>query len=593
MVNIDTQAAIYVRRSHKDREGDAREGRSLREQEDDCRALARRTGLEVVEVYAEREGTGASRHSRKPRLVWEKALADLDTGDRFRTLIVWALDRAERRGAKQVADLIERHAGRGRRVLGVDGTDTGDEHQRLALIVRAEVAREEAESISKRVRRSRAAARKAGRWQAGKAPYGLQAVNGRLEHDPATYATARRIAEMALGGMPPAKIATALNAEGVAASRASSWTGGSIRQLLLSPGFAGLSSLRGRTASGGWRAIAEVYLDKTGQPVPVGVGVITEGERARILSAIADRTRDTAAGKVGVRGQGNIPNMLRGLVYCAECGGGAGITSQTPNRPGRSYACIRRRDGGKCGGASALAERVDEAVGSTFLRRLSLLSPDDPGDAALLAAIGERWVRRMHPEADAERARLEEQHEARKAAVSRLLDLAESGAIPPEELKDRIARAVAARDLAARAVADLRAAPVDISPLLDSLQSRDAWEVLDVDERREMLSLGIARVEIAKAPARGARFYPGDRVTMEWHTGRREPAGKPSAHPPRTATESEIAHLRDIVDAGDRTALGDVLAALVADGVRAVTIGPAVGYGRSWADSIIRRRNTH
>lgn len=590
MANPDTQAAIYVRRSHKDKEGDARTGRSLTEQADDARALAARVGLNVVEVYAEREGTGASRHSRKARPVWEKALDDLDNGDDFRTLIVWALDRAERRGAKQVADLIERHAGRGRRVLGVDGTDTGDEHQRLALIVRAEVAREEAESISKRVRRSRAAARKEGRWQAGRPPYGLRAVGGHLQHDPATYPAARRIADMALDGIAPAKIASALNAEGIRPPRASSWTRGSIRQLLLSPAFAGLGSLRERTATEGWRAIAEVYIGEDGQSVPVGDGVITEGERVRILAAIAERTRDTAAGKRGVRGAGEIPNVLRGLVVCAECGGSAGITSQSANGRGRSYACTRRRDGGGCTGAAAMAELVDEAVGSTFLRRLPLLSHDDPDDAKLLAAIAERWVKRERPEADADHARLREQLEARKAAVSRLVDLAESGALPPEELTDRISRAVAARDLAARAVEDLPSAPVDISPLLDIALSREAWDALDAGKRRELLMMGIASVEITKAPTRGARFSPGDRVTIVWHTGRREPAGKPSTNPPRTATEAELTSLRAVVDGGDRAALGEALAALAAAGVRAGTIGPALGFGRSWADSILRRR---
>ena len=96
-------AAIYVRRSHKDAEGSHRNGRSMTEQEKECRDLAFREGLTVVEVFREREGTGASTRSRKARPAWEAALAALREGEEFRTLIVWALDRADRRGSAAVA----------------------------------------------------------------------------------------------------------------------------------------------------------------------------------------------------------------------------------------------------------------------------------------------------------------------------------------------------------------------------------------------------------------------------------------------------------------------------------------------------------
>src|SRR5690606_2052135 len=145
-------AALYLRRSSRK---DLGENRSLREQEAECRALADRLGLEVVDVYEEREGTGASARSRKRRPEWERALAALDDGARFQTLIVWALDRADRRGADVLAGLLAKHAATGRRILGVDGTDTSDERQRLATIIRGEIAREEAESIAKRVARTK------------------------------------------------------------------------------------------------------------------------------------------------------------------------------------------------------------------------------------------------------------------------------------------------------------------------------------------------------------------------------------------------------------------------------------------------------
>jgi site-specific DNA recombinase len=127
-------AAIYLRRSSRKDEG---ANRSLVEQETECRALAARVDLDVVDVYREREVTGASTRSRKARPEWVRARADLDEGSRFGTVIIWALDRADHRGADTLAALLTRHAASGRRLLGVDGTDTSDEQPARGLRARA------------------------------------------------------------------------------------------------------------------------------------------------------------------------------------------------------------------------------------------------------------------------------------------------------------------------------------------------------------------------------------------------------------------------------------------------------------------------
>lgn len=57
----------------------ARNGRSMAEQESDSRDLAARQGLTVVAVFREREGTGASVRSRKPRPAWDLPLCLLWT----------------------------------------------------------------------------------------------------------------------------------------------------------------------------------------------------------------------------------------------------------------------------------------------------------------------------------------------------------------------------------------------------------------------------------------------------------------------------------------------------------------------------------
>lgn len=169
-IERDSACAIYVRLSSAGGNGS---NRSLAEQEVEVRALAATRGLPVVQVYAEKEGTGASRYSRKRRPVWESALADLEAGDRFRTLVVFAHDRADRRGADEMAKVIRRHAETGRSIIGCDGTDTGDPHRRMETIVRLEVAAEEVDRLSYRVTRTKRHRRADGRWLGGLPPYGV------------------------------------------------------------------------------------------------------------------------------------------------------------------------------------------------------------------------------------------------------------------------------------------------------------------------------------------------------------------------------------------------------------------------------------
>ncbi len=149
---METAAAIYVRRSAiDDREGD---NRSLGAQERECRAWAESEGLDVGPVYREAVGTSASRFSKKSRPQMERALAEMGTN--FKTLIVWAFDRATRKGIEEVGDILNTVEATGGRMVSVTDhvdTDRMEMGDRLSMILRAEFAREESEGIGKRVRR--------------------------------------------------------------------------------------------------------------------------------------------------------------------------------------------------------------------------------------------------------------------------------------------------------------------------------------------------------------------------------------------------------------------------------------------------------
>ncbi|MDP7092791.1 MAG: recombinase family protein, partial [Candidatus Thalassarchaeaceae archaeon] len=120
-VGMETSAAIYVRRSAlDDREGD---NLSLGAQERECRAWAESEGLDVGPVYREAVGTSASRFSKKSRPQMERALAEMGTN--FKTLIVWAFDRATRKGIEEVGDILNTVEATGGRMVSVtDHVDT-------------------------------------------------------------------------------------------------------------------------------------------------------------------------------------------------------------------------------------------------------------------------------------------------------------------------------------------------------------------------------------------------------------------------------------------------------------------------------------
>ncbi|PWU44488.1 hypothetical protein DLJ46_25710 [Micromonospora globispora] len=506
-------AALYLRRSHKNADGDARNGRSLAEQESELRDLAARLGLFVTEVYVEREGTGASRYSLKARPQWMRALAELRAGDHFRTLLVWALDRADRRGAVEIGRILDEHADGSRRIVGVDGTDTADSRRRLEHIIRAELAREEVENLSRRVSRAKRFRRAEGRWLGGAAPYGLRIVDGHLEHDPETYPTARRIADELLAGRTIWQTVKRLNDDGVPSPRGKSWGVGTVSTLVRSPAWAGLQGIREKTASGRWRHIAEPFRDERGQTVSVGEGVITPGERARILQTIGDRSATLAEGGRFVRrGDRRSAALLADVLRCADCGG---RTAQSGAAGKKVYRCGTYGNGRACDGFTAPTAESDEAVSIAFLGRLATLEAGDP----LLEAVADAWVARVAPDDIAAREAAQDALDAARADLARVrrlvaagtFDEADATAVMPE-LRANVAAAEAA-------LARIPVPDADISPLLDLAQSVPAFFDLPEHERRGLIALAITNVEASRARSRGVRFDPTDRLLITWADG--------------------------------------------------------------------------
>ncbi|MCZ7421646.1 MULTISPECIES: recombinase family protein [unclassified Micromonospora] len=505
--------ALYLRRSHRNAEGDARNGRSLAEQETELRDLAARLGLIVVYVFIEREGTGASRFSLKARPEWKKALEWLRVGDLFRTLLTWSLDRADRRGAVEIGKLLDEHADGSRRIVGADGTDTGDPRRRLELIIRAEIAREEVENLSRRVSRTKRFRRAEGRWLGGPPPFGLRIADGQLARDPDSYPVARRIADELLAGRTIWQTVKGLNDSGIPSPRGKSWGVGTVSNMVRSPGWAGLQSIRERTTSGRWATVAEPFRDERGQTVSVGEGVITPGERARILGALDGRSATLAeGGRFLRRGDRRSAALLTDVLRCSECDG---RTAQSGAAGRKVYRCGRYGNGRDCAGFTAPTVETDDAVSLAFLYRLAALEPGDP----LLEAVADAWVARVAPDDIAARDAAQDALDAARANLARVRRLTASGAFTEEDAAEVMPELRAKVKAAEDALARIPIPEADISPLLDLAQSVPAFFDLPEHERRGLLGLAVAKVTATRAGTRGVRFKPTERLLITWADG--------------------------------------------------------------------------
>ncbi|MCA5891978.1 recombinase family protein [Isoptericola sp. NEAU-Y5] len=552
--------ALYVRRSSAAKTGN----RTLAEQEAEARALATRESLHVVEVYAEREGTGASARSGKKRPQWEAALAALDKGDRFRTVIAYALDRADRRGADTLGNMLTKHAATGRRVLTCDGVDTSDEKQRMTTIIRGEVARDYSERLGDNIARTKRYRREEGRWLGGRPPWGLRVESvpdpvtgdpvktGRLVHDPVTYPEARKAAEALLAGASLWSVVNDLNARQVTplasgvewgarvtrkarngpedvVSAPQGWRVPSLANLVRQPSWAGLQGIRHRKRDGDgkllpWPAVAEVYRStETGEPVSIGEGVVTPEERLLILAHLDARTAEAVGAVPTVQGRprrhvANQPTSLLGTrLVCSSCGSRC-VVNNAKKKDGtryRYYRCSSAAQGGsRCPGFSAPLLDLDDYVGWRVRSYIASLTPED--DA--LWAASAVWAATEDPATRDALKSAEAALNAARANLERIRRLVAAGVFLEEDAAVEMPRARKAVEVAERDVADAGGGTPDVGALLDAAGTEDAWEALDTLARRRVIESVVERVTVTRAGRRGVRFSP-ERVTVTWaHT---------------------------------------------------------------------------
>jgi site-specific DNA recombinase len=500
-------ADAYIRRSKK-----SDDLATLRAHvRDICRAAAGEE-KKIRRVWFEQR-SASKVHVRREE--FEKATAAVLEG-RSKTLYVWRTDRLSRRGMGAVDRLIDDLTPRGARIVVTsEALDSSLPGMRLIFGILADRAREEAATISKRTKTGGDAHKAEGRWPGGVVPYGLRCPKGtgKLEHDPAEYPTARRIAEALLDGDTPKEIADKLNSERVKTRKGKQWRAQTIIHLAQSPSWAGLIPDRERatdefgTPLDKWHRGGNPLMGADGHPVQAGQGVITFAEREIILAKFAARSRPGTSFGDRTRGIRKAATILTGLLRCPHCSGPLG-------NGGRNYRCLARINQGEsvCKGIATMRERADDAMATMWINHILHLPPDSP----TIQAIARRWLSYQDPA-----------KESRKRAVSEALDRAVTREMRLRkeyfvlERMDESEYESLRRDITAQIetlkgeLAELSRG-ADLSPLMDPEALAALWDVAGIEGQRALLKAALKKVTLLPPKHSGDRTPILHRLMPEW-----------------------------------------------------------------------------
>ena len=377
VMTADNSAAIYVRHSTVD----TRQAldRSMEGQDHDCQEKAEALGLKVVEVFSEREGTSASHLSTKARPEFEAALEGLREG-KFKTLIVWALDRATRRGMTAAGEMLDLCDEQGARIVSVrDNLDSSLPDARLRVAIMSEMARSEVAILGERIAWGKANARRL-RKATGRPPvFGWRVKDYEVPEGVSAYELApeeadaiRRSIGWVIDGASLREAATLLTKEGWKSRSGSDMTPKYLSDLYKSPQMRGH---RTHKSNGGK---PEVILGDDGTPFQWTSPILDEATIARYERAMTKRRRTHGTSMPKKQSL----SLLASVMWCGLC-----VNGHAMHKVGLYYRCQNT-----CRPGTALrVEDADPYVTNAVLGRLAAL---DRNDSRILDFLATHWVER-------------------------------------------------------------------------------------------------------------------------------------------------------------------------------------------------------
>jgi len=494
---------LYLRRSKKRETVE-----TLKQHARDLRREMDRQGLTVRKVWLEQR-SASKQHVRREKL--EGAMAAVMDGE-IKTLAVWKTDRFDRRGMAAIGTALDEFDRRQARLFVLqERLDSSQPGTRIVFAILAERAREEIKDLTLRVTTGKNAARTAGRWPGGRTPYGVRSPrgSGHIEPDPAEYPHARRIADELLTGKSAMRVAHDLERDGIRTRDGARWDARAITRMVRSTAWAGLLPTKERRFDEHgqpldvWVPSDEPVRDAEGNPVVIGTGVVSPGERLRILALIEARITKMGGGSRGKRPHTTFLGGIFSCPYCRKSMTGSGSGSARS----LMYRCRTRSVYGKdaCPGVVVRAPRMDAAVEAMWLSHVSALEHGSPG----LDAIVRRWAVFHDVEKEQRRKEVMAGLDAARARRDKLEhDFYVEGMLSEDRFKT-----LAAEQSAVIESLDLEAAELareaDLSVFFaDGEALADAWAESTLADRRMLLGCVLKSLTIV--PAR----FPGDRTPI-------------------------------------------------------------------------------
>jgi site-specific DNA recombinase len=254
-----------------------------------CQEAADRRGVKLVREFVDLDYSGRRDRYRPGYDAGIKALINQE----IEYVFVPTVDRFSRCGMGQVGPVLDELEKVGGRVIFVkENLDSSDPTSKLIVAVLAERARAEADQISWRIEQFHETARRMGLWVRVR-PYGYVVEDQRLKPHPEEALVIRRIVDEFLGGAALRAIARRLNDDGIPCPKAvinaetkakghrvkplltTRWSYIAVRSSLTAPVTAALHSHN-----------RQLVCDEKGDPISCGEGIITVGERARVLGRV-------------------------------------------------------------------------------------------------------------------------------------------------------------------------------------------------------------------------------------------------------------------------------------------------------------------
>lgn len=452
------EAVIYTRVS-SDRAG----GRSVEEQESDCRAACEAHGWPVVEVLSDND-VGASRHSRGSRPAYERLKEVLHPG---RVLVLWEASRGQR-DLKAYVELRDICAERGVPWC-YSGTiyDLSSGSGRFRTGLDALLAEEEVDRARQRVMRALNANVAAGKPH-GKIPFGYRAVRDDktgaivarvIDQDEAEVL--REAARRILAGESLRSVYRDFNSRGIAGPTDKGWSHRTLARVLQSPTYAGKRVHKGAVVPGTWDPI------------------FTEDEHVALSTLLSDPNR--------VVSRGCTPkHLLTGIAVCGVCGG---RVFRLLDRGREAYVC---RDGFH---VSRSKEPTDLLVTEAVISGL-----EDPGlleTVQVLAGVPKQQL----SEAQILQARLD-----------KLADECADEKITVGSFRRMEARLLRQIDEAKARARRAALAPIVIDTVGPNARAR--WESYTLEKKRDLIR-ALVRVRLMPTGGRTGKFDP-DSVAIDW-----------------------------------------------------------------------------